>query len=116
MTVFLYFSGLSIASVRFSNPILGDTTPNSVQNQIPSARHTPVQSEIPFITPSSHPQQPQLSQQPIQVNRHPETTPYDMETWFNTFPSAGNPTPTPSTDFTQFQRVQVIFFFIGGIL
>lgn len=92
------------SSVLFSNPILGDTTPKSIQNQIPSARHTPVQ-EIPFIQPPSISQQPQSQPQPQQVQlQRPEATPYDMESWFNTFPATGsNQAPTTATDFTQFQ-------------
>lgn len=84
-----------------------------MQNQGHSARHTPVQQEIPFRTPSSHPQQPQPSHQPIQVHRHHENPPYDMETWFSTFPgpSTDNPGPSTSTDFPQFQPVQVFFHF-----
>ena len=55
----LPLASLTLASsVLFSNPILGDATPKSIQNQIPSARHTPVQ-EIPFGLPSSISQQPQ---------------------------------------------------------
>ena len=99
-------SRILASSVLFSNPILGDTTPKSIQNQIPSARHTPVQ-EIPFGRPSSISQQPQPQPQPQpQTVQHqqPEPTPYDMESWFNTFPAASsNQAPTTSTDFTQFQ-------------
>src|SRR5271169_48054 len=96
------------SSILFPNSIVGDTTPNSLQHQIPSARHTPVQPENPFRTPATLPQQLQQTQQPVQTHRHHETTPYDMETWFNTFPTPGNAATTASTDFTQFQQLQVI--------
>jgi hypothetical protein len=106
---------LTIASsVLFSNPILGDTTPKSVQNQGQSARHTPVQQETPFRTPSALPPQPQPSHQPIHTHRHHENPPYDMETWFSTFPgpTTDNAGPSTSTDFTQFQPIQVLFHFV----
>jgi len=104
------------SSILFGQPILGDTTPNSIRAQTPSARHTPVQKEVPFRAPSTLPSQPQtltLPQtqtqlQPQQVQFRPrrqteQTSSYDIDSWFNTFPPANVQTPQPltstSTDF-----------------
>jgi hypothetical protein len=103
------------SSMLFGQPILGDTTPNSIRAQTPSARHTPVQKEVPFRAPSTLPSQPQpltlpqtqtqLQPQQVQFPRRQsqQTSSYDIDSWFNTFPPANLQTPQPlpstSTDF-----------------
>ena len=108
-------------SMLFGPTIVGDTTPNSIQARTPSARHTPIQPEVPFRTPSTHPPQPQSKSLPLpQTNLHgqqvqfqpprqtEQSSTYDIDSWFNTFPSATVQTPQPqipstSTDFSPFQ-------------
>jgi len=104
------------ASILFGQPLLGDTTPNSIRAQTPAARHAPAQPDVPFRTPSTHPSQPpprsitipQTQLQPQQVQFRPrrqteQTSSYDIDSWFNTFPPANLQTPQPlpstSTDF-----------------
>jgi hypothetical protein len=106
------------SSMLFGQPILGDTPPNSIKAQTPSARHTPVQKEVPFRAPSTLPSQPQpqpltlpqtqtqtqLQPQQVQFPRRQtgQTSSYDIDSWFNTFPPANLQTtqslPSTSTD------------------
>jgi hypothetical protein len=104
------------ASVLFSAPILGDTAAaNSIHSQLNSARHTPVPPETatfrqtPRLSSQRHPQpqpQPQAQHAHQLTTRQPETTPYDIDSWFNTFPSSN--TGGTSSEFTSFQVRQSV--------
>jgi hypothetical protein len=104
--LFPYLPLIIASSVLFANHVLGSTTPKSIPSQLPSGRHTPA-PQPPFRMPSHTPQShtPQLQHQ--QIPSHPQQSEtggpsYDMESWFDTFPSTSTTAPASSSEFTQF--------------